>query len=242
MLTNIVNRIIFIKKIPIECFLKDTVGKIKLKKKYTAAEVKNMILDSAASLFIEKGYEQTSISDIVSGLDGLTKGAVYHHFESKYQIIKELAYRFIPNQTILNQIDTNNSLTGLQKIQTLLIESMFGEEIISSTASSIRLLEDSIFTTIYQKQMNEHLVPLIEKYIEAGNQDGSINTPQPKEMAEVVILLITTWFIPSLFETTADNFFNKLTTAQLILNNSGLAILSDDVLQTITTNLITKGE
>ena len=127
-------------------------GEIKLKKKYTAAEVKKMILDSAASLFIEKGYEQTSISDIVSGLDGLTKGAVYHHFESKYQIIKELAYRFIPNQTILNQIDTNNSLTGLQKIQTLLIESMFGEDIISSTASSIRLLEDSIFTTIYQKQ------------------------------------------------------------------------------------------
>lgn len=213
-----------------------------MKKKYTASEARNMILDSAASLFIEKGYEQTSISDIVSGLDGLTKGAVYHHFESKYQIIKELAYRFIPNQTILNQIDTNSSLTGLQKIQTLLIEAMFGEEIMTSTASSIGLLEDPIFTTIYQKQMNRSFVPLIEKYMKEGYQDGSISKSQPKEMAEVVILLITTWFIPSLFDTTTDNFFIKLTTAQLVLNNNGLAILSDDVLQTITANLITQGE
>ena len=41
------------------------------------------ILDAAQRLFLEKGYDQTTIQDIVDQLGGLTKGAVYHHFKSR---------------------------------------------------------------------------------------------------------------------------------------------------------------
>ena len=46
-------------------------------------ETVNLILDVALALFFEKGYDNTSIQDIIDGLGGLTKGAVYHHFKSK---------------------------------------------------------------------------------------------------------------------------------------------------------------
>lgn len=36
-----------------------------------------LILETARRLFLEKGYEATTIQDIVDGLGGLTKGAVY---------------------------------------------------------------------------------------------------------------------------------------------------------------------
>ena len=45
------------------------------------------ILDVAQQLFLEKGYENTTIQDIVDGLGGLTKGAMYHHFKSKEEIM-----------------------------------------------------------------------------------------------------------------------------------------------------------
>ena len=45
------------------------------------------ILDAAQRLFLEKGYENTTIQDIVGELGGLTKGAVYHHFKSKEEIM-----------------------------------------------------------------------------------------------------------------------------------------------------------
>lgn len=45
------------------------------------------ILDVAQRLFLEKGYDQTTIQDIVDGLKGMTKGAVYHHFKSKEEIM-----------------------------------------------------------------------------------------------------------------------------------------------------------
>ena len=46
--------------------------------KYPEETVKR-ILDVAQRLFLEKGYENTSIQDIIDGLGGLSKGAVYHH-------------------------------------------------------------------------------------------------------------------------------------------------------------------
>lgn len=48
------------------------------------------ILEVSQRLFLEKGYEQTTIQDIVDNLGGLTKGAVYHHFKSKEEIINAL--------------------------------------------------------------------------------------------------------------------------------------------------------
>ena len=51
------------------------------------------ILDAAKRLFLTKGYENTTIQDIVAELGGLTKGAVYHHFKSKEDIIDAIGTR-----------------------------------------------------------------------------------------------------------------------------------------------------
>lgn len=40
-------------------------------------ETVNLILDIAFRLFMEKGYEHTSIQDIIDNLGGLSKGAIY---------------------------------------------------------------------------------------------------------------------------------------------------------------------
>ena len=55
------------------------------------------ILTAARRLFLEKGYEKTTIQDIVDQLGGLTKGAVYHHFKSKEEIMNALTTKmFFP--------------------------------------------------------------------------------------------------------------------------------------------------
>lgn len=43
------------------------------------------ILNAAAALFAEKGYAHTTLQDIIDAT-GLSKGAVYHHFQSKEEI------------------------------------------------------------------------------------------------------------------------------------------------------------
>lgn len=48
------------------------------------------ILEVSYRLFVTKGYENVVIQDIVNELGGLTKGALYHHFKSKEEILKAL--------------------------------------------------------------------------------------------------------------------------------------------------------
>ena len=75
------------------------------------------ILEVSQRLFLEKGYEQTTIQDIVDNLGGLTKGAVYHHFKSKEEIINALGDKMFLSNNPFNVVKEQNELNGLQKIQ-----------------------------------------------------------------------------------------------------------------------------
>ena len=50
---------------------------------------KNQILDAALQVFVKKGYSETRMDDIVHG-SGMSKGAIYHHYDSKRALFLEL--------------------------------------------------------------------------------------------------------------------------------------------------------
>jgi AcrR family transcriptional regulator len=52
-----------------------------------SAATKRVLLDAARSLFAEKGYHETAAEEIV-GRAGLTRGALYHHFEDKKDLFR----------------------------------------------------------------------------------------------------------------------------------------------------------
>src|SRR5690606_9372524 len=69
-------------------------GEGKLMRLIKAREVRRSeIVDCAMRLFIERGYDGTSINQII-GRAGISKGAFYHHFESKEDLIEALAARY----------------------------------------------------------------------------------------------------------------------------------------------------
>lgn len=53
---------------------------------------KKEILDAAATLFAEKGYDNTSTTDLLEAV-GIAKGTLYHHFKSKEAIMDALIER-----------------------------------------------------------------------------------------------------------------------------------------------------
>jgi AcrR family transcriptional regulator len=50
---------------------------------------RELIMDAAAKLFYEKGFQKTTIDDIGSSL-GVTKPFIYTYFENKYSILEQL--------------------------------------------------------------------------------------------------------------------------------------------------------
>ena len=54
-----------------------------------AEKTRTRILVSALSLFVKKGYDRTTFTDIAARLK-MTKGAVYWHFETKEKLLMAL--------------------------------------------------------------------------------------------------------------------------------------------------------
>ncbi len=55
---------------------------------------KDFILKKAFQLFLEKGFSEVSVNDII-GAAGVTKGGFYHYFKSKDMLIEEVIYKYI---------------------------------------------------------------------------------------------------------------------------------------------------
>ena len=88
-------------------------------------ETINLILDISLKLFLSKGYDNTSIQDIIDGLGGLSKGAIYHHFKSKESILLA-AYKRMSDivEEQMVKIRDNQSLNGLEKLREMFMSSL----------------------------------------------------------------------------------------------------------------------
>ena len=63
-----------------------------------------LILETAARLFAQKGYDETSMQDIMDATH-LSKGAIYHHFPSKLDILLRIADQILTaNEDMLGKI------------------------------------------------------------------------------------------------------------------------------------------
>ena len=119
-------------------------------------ETVNLILDVAFRLFMEKGYENTSIQDIIHGLGGLSKGAIYHHFKSKEDILVAVTSRMTEESNrMLAAIRDCSGLSGKEKLKTIF------------KASIDRPVQDDIFTVAPNFGNNPKLlVSLLQDTIE----------------------------------------------------------------------------
>ena len=54
------------------------------------------LLDAGFRLFLARGFDGAGLSDILAAT-GLSKGAFYHHFESKQALYEEVIARFFPS-------------------------------------------------------------------------------------------------------------------------------------------------
>jgi AcrR family transcriptional regulator len=60
--------------------------------------VKERLLSVATRLFARHGFESTSVQDIVDAA-GVTKGAMYHYYDSKDDLLYEVYHRLLSMQT-----------------------------------------------------------------------------------------------------------------------------------------------
>lgn len=187
------------------------------------------ILDVSQRLFLEKGYENTTIQDIVDELGGLTKGAVYHHFKSKEEIMDAVGDRMFFSNNPFEAVRGRTDLNGLQKLQEAVRLNQSDQERVRLTAQSIpiakspRLLQEMIVSN--RKVLTPYLLELIEE----GNRDGSMHTDYPREIAELLPLLTSLWLLPSVYPASREQMKRKFLFLGEMLEKMGVPLMDDSI-------------
>lgn len=197
------------------------------------------ILEVSQRLFLEKGYEQTTIQDIVDNLGGLTKGAVYHHFKSKEEIINALGDKMFLGNNPFNVVKEQNELNGLQKIQKAMMLNQEDSERATLSKNMIPLLENPRILAGMIESQRKYLSPEFYKLIEEGIEDGSIITEYPNELAEILPLL-ELWLMPSIFPATEEELHHKVMFVKEMFERMGVPLFDDQILSMINEGINVK--
>ena len=195
-------------------------------------ETVNLILEVAFRLFMEKGYEHTSIQDIIDNLGGLSKGAIYHHFKSKEDILAAVTDKMTEESNkMLAVIRDCTDLTGKEKLKTIFMESLRRpvQDDIFTVAPNLRNSPRLLFST-FSETVNEVAPDYILPIIEQGISDGSIQTDYPAELAELIILAANVWMNPMIFDNTEEEAYRKFMVFRQMMQGFGLDIVDDEML------------
>nr|WP_206155035.1 TetR/AcrR family transcriptional regulator [Clostridium muellerianum] len=194
--------------------------------KYPEETVKQ-ILDVSLKLFMEKGYEKTTIQDIVNNL-GMSKGAIYHHFKSKEEIMDTISKRSFKENTYLNEICRNHDLNGLEKIQKILIYNISDTNKQINDKLSLSLTKNHRMIAKHLEDTMQYAAPMLAKLIEEGINDKSITVVNPKATSEVIMLLFNFWLSPAIFRISKKEFLDKLDFLKNLIDFMGISLISDE--------------
>lgn len=190
-----------------------------------------LILDTASRLFLQNGYERTTLQDIIDATH-LSKGAIYHHFASKEAILIAVVDRIGEhNSAVLAEIRDKKGPTGAEKLKEVFRTSMrlsFQGNILHMLPF---LIENPKFMALQMQSIlgeasPDYILPILKE----GIADGSIRTDHPEELSEVLLILSDLWLHPILRPSTPEQvrarcaFFNQFT------RQYGFELLDSDII------------
>ncbi|PKM95412.1 MAG: hypothetical protein CVU84_04920 [Firmicutes bacterium HGW-Firmicutes-1] len=153
---------------------------------------KKELVDTAEKLFLEKGYEETSIEDILKAT-ALSKGGFYHYFKSKDEILAESISNFA--ERLLKELEPiieDPKLNALEKLNRFMERKVASQKQKKEMITYLVMLMQSDFV------LYKYCMIIVQKYIdpfariiEQGVKEGIFNVEFPRETADILLRAVS---------------------------------------------------
>ena len=131
---------------------------------------KRELLEIAYRMFIARGYENTSVDDIIAEA-GIAKGTYYYHFESKEQTLEEVISMMIEQETEAAKQVLYADIPVPQKIVGI-IASLRPRQEEQPIEGALMRPENLIMHSKIKRRLIETVVPLLSEAVEQGIAQG----------------------------------------------------------------------
>ena len=161
---------------------------------------RDAVLRTAAHLFLEHGYQKSSMSLIAAQLK-ITKPALYYYFRNKEEILVECYRAGIAHIETLLKETSGNQGSGLYKLR-LYVETYAVELVSYDFGRCVAMLDESELSPATRREvrmMKRRMDLTLRSYVEEGIADGSIGQCNPKLVSFAIagaINWIGTWYHP----------------------------------------------
>src|SRR5258706_9720087 len=166
---------------------------VRVVKEKEYAVKRNDILDAAQRLVYAKGYERMTIQDILEDLQ-ISKGALYHYFDSKAAVLEALIERGQPEveQALIGIVDDPN-MSALEKLKqyfAMLDRMRIAQRTLIADLLHIWFADEN---AIVREKADEMIVqrraPLLSTIVRQGIQEGVFTTPYPDQAGEIILAI-----------------------------------------------------
>ena len=149
------------------------------------------LLDRAAGLFLQRGYENVSLNDLIADA-GVSKGAFYHWFPSKDALVATLAGRSardafagVADAVATCDGDALDRLNAVLRAGFDINMKMTGPEQLAAMVSLLRPDNAHLYGRILAVEQ-ELYRPMLTRLISKGVADGVFDTFDPEGVADMI--------------------------------------------------------
>ena len=150
---------------------------------------RRQILDAAAELLRDKGYDRMTIEDVLAKT-GMSKGALYHYFRSKYALLEGVVEAMGEGALRdMRAIVEDPELGAIDKLHAYFRTEQAWKSVNVPTVSTIMRLARDDNAQLRQKLSRESMrttAPLLEAIIRQGCDEGVFDTGHPHEASLIV--------------------------------------------------------
>ena len=149
---------------------------------------RRQLLEIAQGLFLRKGYDETSVSEIVKAA-GLSQGAFYYYFDSKMEILDALVDQILGGdlQVRLDELVEREDLDAAGKIAQLTGQLTGQARRSSEFVDFMHEERNALLHLKIEQRKSPLLIPPLTRIIEQGVAEGVFNTPYPREAAAALL-------------------------------------------------------
>jgi AcrR family transcriptional regulator len=164
------------------------------------------IVNAAAELFTEKGFEQTAVSDIVKWV-GVAQGTFYYYFKTKEDVFVAIVDQH--NDQLYHELMQIAQRADLNAARRMVAMTIFEFQYSSKQDKLFDQLHSEANASLHQKVIIntiKKLTPVWQSVIEAGNKEGTFQTQYALEAAEFIQIGTKFLFDPGFFERSREDY------------------------------------
>lgn len=195
-------------------------------------KTKQDILETAMRLFAEKGLENVKVEDVVKEV-GVTRGAFYHYFKSREELIAGVMYKSFEenddNPYLLAY--KQKGLNALEKLRFAAKLSLHSH-LDTSESMKVQIKKLSNDPIVFKNEIVFQVTVMatyIEKLLIEGNKDGSMNVVFPKQASQTIAFIVATWLSPYAFEVSYEEYVDKVLFLEQLSTSLGVPVMDEEM-------------